>query len=95
MEATQRLLNRGSHLTELLKQPQYKPYSVEQQIVVIFSGVRGYFDTVDIPKVLSVERELLAYVFGTATFQPFVELLKEEFDEEVFTTIVSSFMRNR
>ncbi|MBM3555335.1 MAG: F0F1 ATP synthase subunit alpha [Alphaproteobacteria bacterium] len=44
--ATQRLLNRGARLTELLKQPQYKPMPVEEQVVTIFSGVRGFLDNV-------------------------------------------------
>lgn len=93
MEATQKLLNRGSHLTELLKQSQYDPYTVERQIVVIFAGVRGYFDAIDIPKVLSTEQSLLSYVFSTVTFSPFVELLREEFDEDIFNVIVSSYIR--
>jgi F-type H+-transporting ATPase subunit alpha len=42
--ATQRLLNRGSRLTELLKQPQYQPMPIEEQVVAIYTGVRGYLD---------------------------------------------------
>ncbi|HWA30665.1 MAG TPA: F0F1 ATP synthase subunit alpha, partial [Rhizomicrobium sp.] len=42
--ATQRLLNRGSRLTELLKQPQFSPMPVEEQVISIFAGVRGYLD---------------------------------------------------
>ena len=42
--STQQLLARGSRLTELLKQPQYKPLPVEEQVVAIFAGVRGYLD---------------------------------------------------
>jgi len=93
-EATQRLLNRGSHLTELLKQPQYTPYSVEQQIVVVFAGVKGFFDKIDLNKVLLTEKNLLNYVFTTSTFLPFVKLLKEEFDENVFNQILNSFAKN-
>jgi proton translocating ATP synthase F1 alpha subunit len=92
-EATQRLLNRGSHLTELLKQPQYTPYSVESQVVVVFAGVKGFFDKIDLNQVLPTEKALLDYVFNTVTFKPFVLLLKEEFDESVFNVIVSSFMK--
>ena len=43
--STQRLLARGARLTELLKQPQFKPVPVEEQVVAIFAGVRGYLDT--------------------------------------------------
>jgi len=92
-EATQRLLNRGSHLTELLKQPQYTPYSIESQVVVVFAGVKGFFDKLDLDQVLPTEKALLDFVFNTVTFKPFVLLLKEEFEEPVFNTIVSSFIK--
>ncbi len=46
--STQQLLARGSRLTELLKQPQYKPMPVEEQVAAIFAGVRGYLDKVDL-----------------------------------------------
>lgn len=91
-EATQRLLNRGSHLTELLKQQQYTPYSIESQIVIIFAGVKGFFDKLELNRVLPSEKALLEYIFGTATFQPFVMLLKEEFEEQVAQAIVGSFL---
>ncbi len=42
--ATQRLLNRGARLTELLKQPQFSPLKTEEQVVVIYAGVNGYLD---------------------------------------------------
>jgi proton translocating ATP synthase F1 alpha subunit len=92
-EATQRLLNRGSHLTELLKQPQYTPYSVESQVVVVFAGVKGFFDKLDLNQVLPTEKALLDYVFNTVTFKPFILLLKEEFEEPVFNAIVASFIK--
>jgi len=92
-EATQRLLNKGSHLTELLKQPQYTPYSVESQVVVVFAGVNGFFDKLDLNQVLPTEKALLDFVFNTVTFKPFILLLKEEFEEPIFNTIVSSFIK--
>ncbi|MGO1119836.1 F0F1 ATP synthase subunit alpha [Rhodovibrionaceae bacterium A322] len=57
--ATQRLLARGARLTELLKQPQYQPLSVEEQVVVIYAGVRGYLDDIDLKKVTDFEQKLL------------------------------------
>jgi F-type H+-transporting ATPase subunit alpha len=57
--ATQRLLARGSRLTELLKQPQYNPLPVEEQVVAIFSGVRGYLDGVEVADIGRFERTLL------------------------------------
>src|ERR1700742_649059 len=46
--STQQLLARGSRLTELLKQPQYKPLPIEEQVVAIFAGVRGYLDKIEV-----------------------------------------------
>ncbi|SMF08335.1 ATP synthase F1 subcomplex alpha subunit [Tistlia consotensis] len=57
--ATQRLLQRGQRLTELLKQPQYKPLPVEEQVVVIYAGTRGYLDKVPLAKVTDFEQKLL------------------------------------
>tara|TARA_R110002072_G_scaffold19040_10_gene70561 strand:+ start:1948 stop:3477 length:1530 start_codon:yes stop_codon:yes gene_type:complete len=57
--ATQRLLARGARLTELLKQPQYQPLLVEEQVVVIFAGVRGYLDKIALKKVTDFEHKLL------------------------------------
>ncbi len=58
--ATQRLLARGERLTELLKQGQYAPLPVEEQVVSIFAGVRGYLDQVDVGDVTRFEQGLLS-----------------------------------
>jgi F-type H+-transporting ATPase subunit alpha len=58
-QSTQQLLARGARLTELLKQPQYAPVPVEEQVVSIFAGVNGYTDTIDINKVSEFETRLL------------------------------------
>ncbi|MEM9989478.1 MAG: F0F1 ATP synthase subunit alpha, partial [Pseudomonadota bacterium] len=60
--ATQATLNRGARLTELLKQPQYSPLQVEEQVVVIFAGTRGYLDKIDVAKVGEYEEELLRHM---------------------------------
>jgi F-type H+-transporting ATPase subunit alpha len=57
--STQQLLARGARLTELLKQPQFSPYPVEDQVVVIFAGTRGYLDKIDVGRVGAFERQLL------------------------------------
>ncbi|MEM9750288.1 MAG: F0F1 ATP synthase subunit alpha [Pseudomonadota bacterium] len=57
--ATQKLLARGERLTELLKQDQYSPLQVEEQVCVIFAGVRGYLDGVETKRIGSFEAELL------------------------------------
>ena len=56
---TQRLLNRGSRLTELLKQPQYAPFPVEEQVVSIYAGTRGYLDKLQVSQIGKFEHELL------------------------------------
>jgi F-type H+-transporting ATPase subunit alpha len=60
--STQRLLARGARLTELLKQPQFTPYPVEEQVVAIFAGVRGYLDKVAIGDVTRFEKQLLGEI---------------------------------
>ncbi len=62
--ATQRLLNRGARLTELLKQPQYSPLLMEEQVCVIYAGTRGYIDKVGVSDVTRYEKELLAHLRG-------------------------------
>jgi F-type H+-transporting ATPase subunit alpha len=57
--STQRLLARGSRLTELLKQPQFAPVPVEEQVVAIFAGTRGYLDTVGVSDVGRFESSML------------------------------------
>ena len=57
--ATQRLLARGARLTELLKQPQFKPVPVEEQVIAIFAGTRGYLDKVEIADVTRFEAQML------------------------------------
>ena len=60
--ATQRLLNRGARLTEMLKQPQYSPMPVEEQVVAIYSGVRGYLDRIPVADVQRFQADLLRAV---------------------------------
>jgi F-type H+-transporting ATPase subunit alpha len=60
--STQRLLARGARLTELLKQPQFKPLPVEEQVVAIFAGVRGYLDTVKVEDVTRFEQAMMSEV---------------------------------
>ncbi len=60
--ATQKLLARGARLTEVLKQPQFQPLPVEEQVVVIYAGMNGYLDVIPVDKVNRFESELLASV---------------------------------
>ena len=61
-QATQRQLNRGARLVELLKQPQYRPLAVEQQVVSLYAGTNGYFDEVPVNQVRRAEEELLRFM---------------------------------
>jgi F-type H+-transporting ATPase subunit alpha len=58
--STQALLARGARLTELLKQPQFQPVPVEEQVVSLFSGTRGYLDKMPVGKVGQFERQMLS-----------------------------------
>ncbi|MEP4762870.1 MAG: F0F1 ATP synthase subunit alpha, partial [Anderseniella sp.] len=60
--STQRLLNRGARLTELLKQPQFSPLKTEEQVVVIYAGVNGYLDDIAVNQVGEFEEGLLRLV---------------------------------
>ena len=62
--ATQRLLARGARLTELLKQGQYSPLPIDEQVVAIFAGVRGYLDGIEVEQIGRFEQELLSEVRG-------------------------------
>src|SRR6056300_711262 len=64
--STQKLLNRGSKLTELLKQGQYSPLKVEEQVVSIFTGVKGYLDDIENSKIKDFEEQLLSSIKSQA-----------------------------
>ena len=57
--STQQLLNRGSKLTELLKQKQYSPMTVAEQVVSVFCGVKGYLDNIDLKDVAEFESKII------------------------------------
>jgi F-type H+-transporting ATPase subunit alpha len=82
-QATQRQLNRGARLVELLKQGQYEPLPVEKQIVIIYAGTNGYVDELPLSALKKYEQELYSFV---ETKQPdlFAEILKKrELDAEL------------
>ena len=56
--STQKLLNRGSKLTELLKQDQYSPMPVAQQVIAVFAGVRGFLDDVELINIKNIEKQI-------------------------------------
>ncbi|KAF9989374.1 Alpha subunit of the F1 sector of mitochondrial F1F0 ATP synthase, partial [Mortierella antarctica] len=60
--STQFLLNRGARLTELLKQPQYKPLPVEHQVAIVFAGVNGFLDKIPVNRVGEYERSFIPHL---------------------------------
>nr|KAG5706557.1 hypothetical protein BaRGS_028728 [Batillaria attramentaria] len=66
-QATQNLLNRGVRLTELLKQGQYVPMAIEEQVAVIYAGVRGHLDKVDPSKITTFEAQFMEHLRATQT----------------------------
>ncbi|MBU0858499.1 MAG: F0F1 ATP synthase subunit alpha, partial [Alphaproteobacteria bacterium] len=85
--STQRLLARGARLTQLLKQPQYSPLAVEEQVAVIYAGTRGFLDNVDVNKVNAYEAALLMDLraSGKGILQAIRE--KKALDEKIETEL--------
>ncbi|RMF14771.1 MAG: F0F1 ATP synthase subunit alpha, partial [Alphaproteobacteria bacterium] len=75
-KATQQLLARGQRLTELLKQPQYSPMPVEEQVVAIFAGTKGFLDSVPVDAVTRFESEFLAHM--RAHHQDLLDTIRSE-----------------
>lgn len=93
--STQMQLNRGVRLTELLKQGQYVPMAIEQQVVVIYAGVRGYLDKLDPSKITQFERDFLKYVL--ANHQDLLKTIREDGElkpatDETLKKIVLDFL---
>jgi F-type H+-transporting ATPase subunit alpha len=81
--ATQRQLDRGARLVELLKQVQYKPMPVEQEVIAIYAGTQGYLDDVPLAKVQRFQDELLAYVQTSAPHVAVELATKRELTKEL------------
>ena len=75
--STQQLLARGSRLVELLKQPQYSPLPMEEQVVSIYAGVNGYLDAIDVNKISKFENDLMNLIKGS-----YKDILKSIRDEQ-------------
>merc|ERR1711935_975534 len=93
--ATQQLLNRGVRLTELLKQGQYVPMAIEEQVAVIFCGVRGFLDKIDPSKITDFEKKFLEHVL--ATQRPLLDAIAKDGQlspdsDAKMTAVVKEFM---
>ena len=96
--STQRLLNRGSKLTELLKQNQYSPLSVAEQVISVFSGVNGYLDDIDLAQIKSFESDLIDLM--RSTHQDIINSINESgnLDDDVkdrLVGIIEDFKKGR
>jgi F-type H+/Na+-transporting ATPase subunit alpha len=94
--ATQRLLARGARLTELLKQPQFSPLPVEEQVCVIFAGVRGYLDRLNVTEITRFEQAFRAELKAKAP--DIVEAVRKEREistptEEKLKAFLDQFMK--
>ncbi|MGL4527386.1 MAG: F0F1 ATP synthase subunit alpha, partial [Aestuariivirga sp.] len=78
---TQRLLNRGARLTELLKQPQFSPLKMEEQVGVIWAGINGYLDKLPVNRVRAFEDGLLAKLRAEGTILDAVRASKDLSDD--------------
>jgi len=90
-DATQQLLKRGSFLTELLKQPQFSPLPIEKQILIIFAGVRGYLDNLQLSQITKFEHALYNFVDTNLIYKPYILDLDENLDEDVLNNLFSTF----
>jgi F-type H+-transporting ATPase subunit alpha len=94
--ATQRMLARGERLTELLKQPQYSPLSVEEQVVSVYAGTRGFLDKIPTSDVGRFETELLGHMH--AQHQDILDEIRTSKDiktvEDRLKTVLSAFAGN-
>ena len=95
--STQKLLNRGSKLTELLKQDQYSPMTVAEQVVSVYSGVKGYLDTIENNQIRSFEKGLLDLIKNEKP-----EILEsiqksgkiEEDTEKLLTEVITNYKKS-
>ena len=95
--STQKLLNRGSKLTELLKQDQYSPMTVAEQVVSVYSGVKGYLDTIENNQIRSFEKGLLDLIKNEKP-----EILEsiqntgkiEENTEKLLTEVITNYKKS-
>ena len=96
--STQKLLNRGSKLTELLKQNQYSPMTIAEQVVSIFAGVNGYLDDLDLNKIRDFEKDL--YELIKSSHSDIIEKVNTSGDLDDDTSsklqsIIEEFKKNR
>jgi len=97
-ESTKLLLKRGALLTELLKQPQNAPLNIIKEIIIIFAGVRGYMDNLDLSEVNGYEAKLLNFIETSEIFEPYINSLSTtktfDVDNNLLVNIIEYFNAN-
>ncbi len=96
--STQKLLNRGSKLTELLKQNQYSPMTIAEQVVSIFTGVNGYLDDLELNQIRDFEKDLFELI--KSSHSGIIESINSSGDlnddiSSKLTSIIEEFKKNR
>jgi F-type H+-transporting ATPase subunit alpha len=95
--STQQLLNRGAKLTELLKQDQYSPMTVAEQVISVFTGVKGHLDDVELNKIKKFEKDIIEKVKSEKpdiidSIQVSGKL--EENTEKLLTQLIEDYKKN-
>jgi F-type H+-transporting ATPase subunit alpha len=88
-KSTQAQLNRGVRLVELLKQPQFMPMSLAQEVLVLFAGTRGFIDKYDVEKVRIYEQQLLSFVESK-----YQDIMKEIDDKKIISPDLEKKMKD-
>ncbi len=88
-KATQAQLERGVRLVEILKQPQYKPMSLGEQVTVLFAGAKGFLDKLDVAKLKDYEAQMLSFVRGK-----YPEIMTEIDDKKIISPELETKMKN-
>ena len=92
-KATQQQLDRGYRMVELLKQPQYEPLHFADQVISIFAGTKGAFDSVPVASVAEVEKELLQFIREQKSEVRDALIETEALDEEALQSAVDEFVK--
>lgn len=92
-KATQQQLDRGYRMVELLKQPQYEPLHFADQVISIFAGTNGYFDTVPVNQVAEIEKELLQFVREQKSEVRDALIESEALDAEALSAALDEFVK--
>jgi len=90
-DATRHLLNRGEHLVEILKQPQYNPIAAKYQVLIIFAGSNGYLDKMPLKFISSFEKDLIEYVQSNPVYEAHLDSFDKAYDANVLHFVLEDF----